>query len=134
MTMDKGFLVSCNHRPKKRSKYTNSLYHTQLWSYSSLLLLCRYVLFIKPLTFRQVRAELCMHLFMCMCVLCVYVLCFLFLFFLWHFLDDLCQSNIYWQEIMLEFRAGKMAFEGKRVVPDTRKGLVRIARVWHKLA
>ncbi|KAM5553524.1 26S proteasome regulatory subunit RPN13 [Rosa sericea] len=32
------------------------------------------------------------------------------------------------QEIMLEFRAGKMAFEGKRVVPDTRKGLVRIAR------
>lgn len=34
---------------------------------------------------------------------------------------------------MLEFRAGKMAFEGKRVVPDTRKGLVRIARVWYKL-
>lgn len=34
-----------------------------------------------------------------------------------------------WQEIMLEFRAGKMFFEGKRVVPDTRKGLVRIARV-----
>ncbi|XP_030943073.1 26S proteasome regulatory subunit RPN13 isoform X1 [Quercus lobata] len=32
------------------------------------------------------------------------------------------------QEIMLEFRAGKMLFEGKRVVPDTRKGLVRIAR------
>ncbi|PRQ36987.1 putative 26S proteasome complex ubiquitin receptor, subunit Rpn13, UCH-binding protein [Rosa chinensis] len=32
------------------------------------------------------------------------------------------------QEIMLEFRAGKMAFEGKRVIPDTRKGLVRIAR------
>ncbi|KAJ1408172.1 UCH-binding domain [Sesbania bispinosa] len=32
------------------------------------------------------------------------------------------------QEIMLEFRAGKMVLEGKRVVPDTRKGLVRIAR------
>lgn len=38
-------------------------------------------------------------------------------------------ANIYWQEIMLEFRAGKMVLEGKRVVPDTRKGLVRIARV-----
>lgn len=34
-----------------------------------------------------------------------------------------------WQEIMLEFRAGKMFLEGKKVVPDTRKGLVRIARV-----
>lgn len=33
------------------------------------------------------------------------------------------------QEILLEFRAGKMCFEGKRVVPDTRKGLVRIGRV-----
>ncbi|KAJ8770275.1 hypothetical protein K2173_012745 [Erythroxylum novogranatense] len=32
------------------------------------------------------------------------------------------------QEIMLEFRAGKMVFEGKRVIPDTRKGLVRIGR------
>ncbi|XP_061347593.1 26S proteasome regulatory subunit RPN13 [Gastrolobium bilobum] len=32
------------------------------------------------------------------------------------------------QEIMLEFRAGKMFLEGKRVVPDSRKGLVRIAR------
>ncbi|KDP44310.1 hypothetical protein JCGZ_19177 [Jatropha curcas] len=32
------------------------------------------------------------------------------------------------QEIMLEFRAGKMFFDGKKVVPDTRKGLVRIAR------
>ncbi|KAA8522669.1 hypothetical protein F0562_009169 [Nyssa sinensis] len=32
------------------------------------------------------------------------------------------------QETMLEFRAGKMFLEGKRVVPDTRKGLVRIAR------
>lgn len=32
------------------------------------------------------------------------------------------------QEVMLEFRAGKMIFEGKKVTPDTRKGLVRIAR------
>ncbi|XP_014508640.1 26S proteasome regulatory subunit RPN13 [Vigna radiata var. radiata] len=32
------------------------------------------------------------------------------------------------QEVMLEFRAGKMFLEGKRVVPDTRKGLVRIVR------
>ncbi|CAL5215016.1 unnamed protein product [Lathyrus oleraceus] len=32
------------------------------------------------------------------------------------------------QEVMLEFRAGKMLLEGKRVVPDARKGLVRIAR------
>ncbi|CAI0553303.1 unnamed protein product [Linum tenue] len=30
--------------------------------------------------------------------------------------------------MMLEFRAGKMHLEGKRVVPDTRKGLVRIDR------
>ncbi|CAI0628060.1 unnamed protein product [Linum tenue] len=29
---------------------------------------------------------------------------------------------------MLEFRAGKMHLEGKKVVPDTRKGLVRIDR------
>lgn len=32
------------------------------------------------------------------------------------------------QEIMLEFRAGKMLMEGSRVVPDSRKGLVRITR------
>ncbi|KAJ0031669.1 hypothetical protein Pint_13908 [Pistacia integerrima] len=32
------------------------------------------------------------------------------------------------QEVLLEFRAGKMKFEGKKVVPDARKGLVRIAR------
>lgn len=32
------------------------------------------------------------------------------------------------QEIMLEFRAGIMSLEGTRVVPDTRKGLVRVAR------
>ncbi|KAK6941215.1 RPN13, DEUBAD domain [Dillenia turbinata] len=32
------------------------------------------------------------------------------------------------QEILLEFRAGKMNLEGTRVVPDTRKGLVRIAK------
>lgn len=30
---------------------------------------------------------------------------------------------------MLEFRAGKMSLQGTRVVPDARKGLVRIARV-----
>ncbi|XP_039048564.1 26S proteasome regulatory subunit RPN13-like isoform X3 [Hibiscus syriacus] len=32
------------------------------------------------------------------------------------------------QETLLEFRAGKMLLEGKRVGPDTRKGLIRIAR------
>ncbi|KAH0461305.1 hypothetical protein IEQ34_008880 [Dendrobium chrysotoxum] len=32
------------------------------------------------------------------------------------------------QEIMLEFRAGKMVLHGTRVIPDTRKGLVRIGR------
>ncbi|KAJ3682139.1 hypothetical protein LUZ60_014712 [Juncus effusus] len=32
------------------------------------------------------------------------------------------------QEVMLEFRAGKMFSEGTRVVPDTRKGLIRIGR------
>ncbi|XP_073101789.1 26S proteasome regulatory subunit RPN13 isoform X2 [Elaeis guineensis] len=32
------------------------------------------------------------------------------------------------QEIMLEFRAGRMYLDGTRVVPDTRKGLVRIGR------
>ncbi|GLT41390.1 hypothetical protein SLA2020_154570 [Shorea laevis] len=32
------------------------------------------------------------------------------------------------QEVMLEFRAGKMLLDGKRVVPDSRKGLIRIAR------
>ncbi|KAI4352992.1 hypothetical protein L6164_007192 [Bauhinia variegata] len=32
------------------------------------------------------------------------------------------------QEIMLEFRAGKMFLDGKKVSPDTRKGLIRIAR------
>jgi hypothetical protein len=30
---------------------------------------------------------------------------------------------------MLEFRAGKMVFDGKKVVPDLRKGLVRVGRV-----
>ena len=30
---------------------------------------------------------------------------------------------------MMEFRAGKMVFDGKKVVPDLRKGLVRIGRV-----
>jgi TATA-box binding protein (TBP) (component of TFIID and TFIIIB) len=37
------------------------------------------------------------------------------------------------QEIMLEFRAGKMSLQGTRVVPDARKGLVRIARVMSTL-
>ncbi|OMO81833.1 26S proteasome complex ubiquitin receptor, subunit Rpn13 [Corchorus olitorius] len=32
------------------------------------------------------------------------------------------------QETLLEFRAGKLLLEGKRVLPDSRKGLVRIAR------
>ncbi|KAL0426707.1 UNVERIFIED_CONTAM: 26S proteasome regulatory subunit RPN13 [Sesamum latifolium] len=32
------------------------------------------------------------------------------------------------QEVMLEFRAGKMRMDGTRVVPDSRKGLVRIGR------
>lgn len=32
------------------------------------------------------------------------------------------------QEIFLEFRAGKMVMDGKRVVPDSRKGLVRMGR------
>ncbi|XP_050218639.1 26S proteasome regulatory subunit RPN13 isoform X1 [Mercurialis annua] len=32
------------------------------------------------------------------------------------------------QETIMEFRAGKMFLEDKKVVPDTRKGLIRIAR------
>jgi len=32
------------------------------------------------------------------------------------------------QDVMCEFRAGKMSLEGTRVVPDTRKGLVRVGR------
>ncbi|KZV49020.1 hypothetical protein F511_09616 [Dorcoceras hygrometricum] len=32
------------------------------------------------------------------------------------------------QEVLLEFRAGKMLMDGNRVIPDTRKGLVRIGR------
>ncbi|KAL3825531.1 hypothetical protein ACJIZ3_021560 [Penstemon smallii] len=31
-------------------------------------------------------------------------------------------------EVLLEFRAGKMLMDGKRVIPDSRKGLVRIGR------
>ncbi|KMT17642.1 hypothetical protein BVRB_2g035910 [Beta vulgaris subsp. vulgaris] len=38
------------------------------------------------------------------------------------------QASLGVQEVMLEFRAGKMLLEGKRVTPDTRKGLVRISR------
>ncbi|KAG8484973.1 hypothetical protein CXB51_021768 [Gossypium anomalum] len=41
---------------------------------------------------------------------------------------ELNSAFMYWQETLLEFRAGKMMLEGKRVVPDTRKGLIRIAR------
>ncbi|GAU11812.1 hypothetical protein TSUD_75630 [Trifolium subterraneum] len=37
------------------------------------------------------------------------------------------------QETMLEFRAGKMFLEGKRVVPDARKGLIRIARYFNNV-
>ncbi|KAG0475589.1 hypothetical protein HPP92_015275 [Vanilla planifolia] len=33
------------------------------------------------------------------------------------------------QDVMLEFRAGKMFLDGTRVIPDTRKGLVQIGRV-----
>lgn len=40
---------------------------------------------------------------------------------------------MYWyyfvQETLMEFRAGKMHMEGKKVNPDYRKGLVRIGRV-----
>lgn len=32
------------------------------------------------------------------------------------------------QEVLLEFRAGKMLLEGTRVIPDSRKGLVRIGK------
>ncbi|KAK8992028.1 hypothetical protein V6N11_044920 [Hibiscus sabdariffa] len=35
---------------------------------------------------------------------------------------------MYRQETLLEFRVGEMLLDGKRVVPDTRKGLIRIAR------
>lgn len=52
----------------------------------------------------------------------VYLRVFLLLFYF--------HINIHLQEVLMEFRAGKMTFEGRRVVPDTRKGLVRIARVW----
>ncbi|XP_024028378.1 26S proteasome regulatory subunit RPN13 [Morus notabilis] len=38
------------------------------------------------------------------------------------------EASAQMQEVMLEFRAGKMQFDGKKVVPDTRKGLVRIGR------
>ncbi|PHT29332.1 26S proteasome regulatory subunit RPN13 [Capsicum baccatum] len=33
-----------------------------------------------------------------------------------------------WKETLMEFRAGKMHMEGKKVNPDYRKGLVRIGR------
>ncbi|KAK8680447.1 hypothetical protein V6N13_109391 [Hibiscus sabdariffa] len=37
---------------------------------------------------------------------------------------------MYRQETLLEFRAGKMLLEGKRVITDTHKGLICIARSW----
>ncbi|EPS66730.1 hypothetical protein M569_08044, partial [Genlisea aurea] len=37
------------------------------------------------------------------------------------------------QEVLLEFRAGKMLMNGTRVIPDSRKGLVRIGRGSHGL-
>jgi hypothetical protein len=45
------------------------------------------------------------------------------------FIDVLVRCVSYHQDVMCEFRAGKMSLEGTRVVPDTRKGLVRIGRV-----
>ncbi|GJW32878.1 26S proteasome regulatory subunit RPN13 [Tanacetum coccineum] len=36
--------------------------------------------------------------------------------------------ELLWQDVLLEFRAGKMLMEGTRVVADSRKGLVRIGR------
>ncbi|KAK9031530.1 hypothetical protein V6N11_032904 [Hibiscus sabdariffa] len=42
--------------------------------------------------------------------------------------DDVDSAMSQQEETLLEFRAGKMLLEGKRVVPDTRKGLIRIAR------
>ncbi|PON41113.1 26S proteasome complex ubiquitin receptor, subunit Rpn [Parasponia andersonii] len=42
--------------------------------------------------------------------------------------SSLTDTSPVMQEVFVEFRAGKMHFEGKKVVPDTRKGLVRIAR------
>lgn len=40
-----------------------------------------------------------------------------------------CSLSVILQEVLLEFRAGKMHMEGTRVVADPRKGLVRIGRV-----
>ncbi|GAB2222911.1 hypothetical protein Drorol1_Dr00017042 [Drosera rotundifolia] len=40
--------------------------------------------------------------------------------------DDFISQGV--QEIFLQFRAGKMLLEGKRVIPDTRKGLVRVVK------
>ncbi len=38
------------------------------------------------------------------------------------------------QEILFEFRAGKMMTNGTRVTPDPRKGLVRLSKVGHLLS
>lgn len=50
-------------------------------------------------------------------------------FFARHALNDRFFCSIC-QEVLLEFRAGKMLMDGNRVIPDTRKGLIRIGRVW----
>uniref|UniRef100_A0A0D3GBM8 Uncharacterized protein n=1 Tax=Oryza barthii TaxID=65489 RepID=A0A0D3GBM8_9ORYZ len=44
--------------------------------------------------------------------------------------DDVQPSSVipHLLDIMCEFRAGKMSLDGTRVIPDTRKGLVRIGR------
>ena len=65
-------------------------------------------------------------LFGCIANACIHTYAFCFLFSLLH---GCYLTNVYGQEIMLEFRAGKMVFEGTRVTPDARKGLVRIAKV-----
>ncbi|GMH13391.1 hypothetical protein Nepgr_015232 [Nepenthes gracilis] len=43
-------------------------------------------------------------------------------------MESISETSNGLQEIMLEFRAGKMFLEGKHVIPDTRKGLIRIAK------
>ena len=58
------------------------------------------------------------------------VLCFsLYLYNKTCFYYSLMYLWCIYQDIMCEFRAGKMSLEGTRVIPDTRKGLVRIGRV-----
>ncbi|KAL8130222.1 hypothetical protein V2J09_019377 [Rumex salicifolius] len=42
-------------------------------------------------------------------------------------MDSIAQTS-HDTPVLLEFRAGKMFLEGKRVIPDTRKGLIRLTR------